>query len=323
MAHYDLPIEQLRTYNPPLAEPDDLDDFWASTLAESRALGFDVQLTTVDSPYTGLRIFDVTFSGFGGDPIKGWLHLPKEPSGPLPAIVEYIGYGGGRGLPHQGMGFAVAGYAHLIMDNRGMGFGGWSGGTPDPHVEAGLNHAPGMMTLGILSPQTYYFRRIMTDAVLAVDALSSLDEVNAERVAVGGGSMGGGLALIASALNPSVRAALVDVPFLCNIPRAIRLVDSNPYHEIAFYLSRNRENGPAAESTLRYFDAATMASRASAPALFSVGLMDTVCPPSTVYTAYNRYGGPKSMVEYAFNDHEGGQEHHDLRRLEWLASHLS
>jgi cephalosporin-C deacetylase len=52
--------------------------------------------------------------------------------------------------------------------------------------------------------------------------------------------------------------------------------------------------------------------------LFSVALMDEITPPSTVYAAYNGYGGPKEIVEYAYNDHEGGGEHHQAAKVEWL-----
>jgi cephalosporin-C deacetylase len=58
--------------------------------------------------------------------------------------------------------------------------------------------------------------------------------------------------------------------------------------------------------TLDYFDGVNFAARAKMPALFSVGLMDDICPPSTVYAAYNHYAGPKEMAVWAFNNHEGG-----------------
>jgi cephalosporin-C deacetylase len=47
-------------------------------------------------------------------------------------------------------------------------------------------------------------------------------------------------------------------------------------------------------------------------------MMDTVCPPSTVFAAYNAYGGPKEMVEYAYNEHDGGGEFHEVLKVGWL-----
>ena len=71
-------------------------------------------------------------------------------------------------------------------------------------------------------------------------------------------------------------------------------------------------------STLAYFDGAVLARRATAPALFSVALMDQICPPSTVYAAYNAWAGPRSIVEYPYNDHEGGQGFHEVEKFRWL-----
>ena len=47
---------------------------------------------------TGLNaqdFFDVTYPGFGGQPINGWLVLPSMRSGKLPCVVEFIGHNGG------------------------------------------------------------------------------------------------------------------------------------------------------------------------------------------------------------------------------------
>jgi cephalosporin-C deacetylase len=58
--------------------------------------------------------------------------------------------------------------------------------------------------------------------------------------------------------------------------------------------------------------------RSSAPALFSVTLMDEICPPSTVFAAYHAYGGPKDIRGYPFNDHEGGEAFQQCEQLTWL-----
>src|SRR5690606_25102954 len=101
MPRFDMPVDELRAYRPAVAEPSDFDAFWEQTLAESRALAQPVQLRRVESPLQAVEVYDVTFSGFGGDPVGGWLLLPAGTTGPLPAVVEYNGYGGGRGLPHE------------------------------------------------------------------------------------------------------------------------------------------------------------------------------------------------------------------------------
>ena len=61
------------------------------------------------------------------------------------------------------------------------------------------------------------------------------------------------------------------------------------------------------------------ARRSKAPALFSVGLMDDICPPSTVFAAFNAYAGLKRMVEYEFNNHEGAQGFQEQVQMDWLS----
>jgi cephalosporin-C deacetylase len=316
---FDLPLSELRVYTPTLAEPPDLDSFWATTLADARQHDLAVTCTPIDSGLSVVDSFDVSFAGFGGSTIRAWLHVPASRSGPLPAIVEYIGYGGGRGLPHERVLYAAAGYAHFFMDTRGQGSAWLPGDTPDPDVTGAPAH-PGFMTQGILDPKTYYYRRVFTDAVRAVEAIRTVDFVDPGRVVVTGGSQGGALTLAAASLIPDVAGAMPDVPFLSDFPRAITLADSDPYGEVVRYLKSHRDHVDRVLTTLSYFDVAILDRRARAPALFSIGLMDAICPPSTVYAAYNWYGGSKEIREYPYNDHEGGQGFHELEKLRWLAA---
>jgi cephalosporin-C deacetylase len=317
----DLPLAQLRAYAPELAVPEDLDRFWSTTLADARSHDLGATFEPVDNGLAVISTLDVTFAGFGGSPVKAWLHLPQTRGDRLPVVVEYLSYGGGRGLPHERVLWAAAGYAHFLMDTRGQG-SSWSvGDTPDPDA-AGAPFHPGFMTQGILDPATYYYRRLFTDAARAIEAARAHPAVDGSRVVVTGGSQGGGLSLAAAALVPDVAAAMPDVPFLSAFPRAITFADSDPYGEIVRYLKAHRDHVERALATLSYFDVAVLGSRASAPALFSVGLMDEICPPSTVYAAYNAYGGPKEIREYPYNDHEGGQGFHDVAKLRWLAERI-
>ena len=107
-------------------------------------------------------------------------------------------------------------------------------------------------------------------------------------------------------------------------PRAIDIAPRGPYPEIAAFLGRHRERYEPTLAVLNYFDGVNLGKSATAPALFSVAQMDDVCPPSTVFASYNAYGtdagGPvaKDIAVYRFNNHEGGQEHHWIRQLQYL-----
>lgn len=313
----DLPLELLREYRPALTAPDDLDAFWDETLAEARAAARPLRLADVASPVRALRVQDLTFTGFGGDEIRGWVVRPHGDDD-LPAVVEFIGYGGGRGLPGEKTAWASAGYVHVIMDTRGQG-STWSvGDTPDPHGSAAA--FPGVMTRGILDPRDYYYRRLYTDAVRLVDEVSRLDGVDASRIAVTGGSQGGGLAIAAAALaGDAVAALLPDVPFLADFPNAIVRTPLAPFTEITRFLSTHRDAEDAVLRTLSYVDGAVLARRITAPALFSVGLMDDVVLPSSVFASFHALASADAEIEvYRYNGHEGGGYRHFMKQVAWL-----
>ena len=226
MAIFDFPLETLKTYRPAREEPADFDAFWAGTLAGAREHPLHARFERVDYGLRAQESYDVTFNGFGGQPIKAWLQLPAHRSGPVPCVVEYLGYGGGRGFPTDYLLWSSAGYAHLLMDTRGQGSVWQKGDTPDEG--AGSPSVPGFMTQGITDPTNYYYRRLFTDAVRALETARGHAAIDADRIAVTGGSQGGGIAIAAAGLDPTIQVAMPDVPFLCHYRRAIELIDTNP-----------------------------------------------------------------------------------------------
>lgn len=316
MAYFDLPLEKLLEYKPERHEEKDFDEFWKKTLEETSKYPLDPIFEEVDYHLELVRVYDVTFSGFMGQRIKGWLLVPAR-DGKFPCVVTYIGYGGGRGFPYDWLLWSSAGYAHFVMDTRGQGSSWRKGDTPDVCEWVDPQY-PGFMTRGILDPRTYYYRRVFTDAVRAVEAAASFLLVDPERIAVAGASQGGGIALAVSALSPLVKALICDVPFLCHFRRAVQIVDTMPYGEIVQYLKVHRDKVDVVFKTLSYFDGVNFAVRAKVPALFSVALMDTICPPSTVFAAYNHYAGPKEIRIYHYNNHEGGDSFQTFEHLKFL-----
>ncbi|MEW2436079.1 acetylxylan esterase [Streptomyces caniferus] len=301
----DLPLDELHTYRPPRPEPAGFDAFWQRTLDEARAHDLDARFTEVDTGLALLRTHDVTFSGFGGHRIRGWFLLPRAADGPLPCVVQYLGYGGGRGVAHDWLLWPSAGYATLVMDTRGQSGPNRPGDTPDP-AGSGNPGVPGKMTQGLLRPEDYYYRRLFTDAVRAVEVARGHPAVDAGRIVVAGGSQGGAAALATAGLVPGLAGALIDVPFLTHIRRAVEITDSGPYGELTRYFAGERGRIDTALHTLDHFDGLNFAARATAPALFGTALRDDVVPPSTGFAAYHHYAGEKKLKVWRFNAHEGG-----------------
>ena len=301
-------------------EPADLDLFWKQTVADARSHPLDPRFTPVDAGLSTLHTVDVRFAGYGGKSVAAWLQLPRNRTGPLPCVVQYVGYGGGRGLPTDHLLWASTGVAHLVMDTRGQGCD-----TPDVEDLPAEPTGSGFVTRGVLDPRTWYYRRVFADAVRAIEAARAHPAVDGGRVVVSGVSQGGGIALAAAALDGGIAAALVDVPFLCGWDEAVHTARQGPYGELAALCRERPDRAGDALATVRYGDGVHFAARVSAPGLFSVALRDQVCPPATVRAAAAAYAGPARVVEYPFSEHEdasgsrvrihAGQQVDFLRRL--------
>ncbi len=306
----DLPRAELEQYRPPLERPADFDQFWEGVLGEVAGLPRDMQLEQIDYPTKGARVYRATFAGLGGARVAGWFITPAT-GGPFPALAIYHGYGWFRGEPWGYLPWIAQGYAVLAVDVRGQ-----SGDSIDPRPSEG-RAAKGWMTQGIDDPQTYYYRDVYADVVQTVEVLTARPEVDAARIITTGGSQGGGLSLVAAALNRRVVGTAPDVPFLCHFRRAVDISNAYPYTEFDDYLQRYPDREATMWRTLQYFDVLNLADRIHCPVLMSVGLRDLICPPSTIYAVFNHLPGPKELAVYPAHGH-AVPELHQTRRLAWI-----
>ena len=323
MAFYDLSLEELYKYKGSTEEPKDFDNFWTDTLKENNHSP-ETEYTLIDTHLKLFDVWNVSFKGYGKHTINGWYIAPKyakEKGEKLTCVITYPGYGGGRDYPTQHLLFPSAGYSLFVMDVRGQGAEGGNGAsTADPI--GSTPHADGFLTMGILDKKDYYYRRVFIDALKSVQAAKEHTLTN--KIVINGGSQGGGISLavlgLASFTEIKIEAAMIDVPFLCDYKRACTMTDTLPYNEIVRFCKTNRMYEKKAFETLSYFDGTLFAKRSKVTALFSVGLMDIICPPSTIFAAYNNYAGEKSINVYNFNGHEGGDNEQNERKLEFLDS---
>jgi cephalosporin-C deacetylase len=112
---FDLPLDQLREYRPVVAEPDDFDDFWTDQRERANALPLDATFAPIDSVIRSSQVYDVAFSGHGGTRVRGWLLVPRDLDDHAPVIVEFVGYGGGRGLPTDWLTLLCGGLGMLFL----------------------------------------------------------------------------------------------------------------------------------------------------------------------------------------------------------------
>jgi cephalosporin-C deacetylase len=323
MPVYDLDIAELESYRIGRAEPADLDEFWHQALGAAESASWDPEFTAVDTPLREIDVYDVRFSGFNGDPIRGWLLVPATGS-PVPCRVQFAYYGGGRGTYLQHVLYPSAGVAVFATDNRAQGAWGGLGDTPDPSAMSTGAEYPGFLTRGLGSPDTYYYKRVYIDAVQAVNAVAAHPSVDETRIGVSGASQGGGLALASAALAPNlIGTCHAALPFLCDFHRSSLVATDGPYLELAAYLANHLSEVDSVLGILDYFDNGHLASRISARTLVSVGLMDATCPPSGVFAAFNAIAGSaKRIATYEYLTHQASA-HHEAVEFDEYIGHLA
>ncbi len=308
--------------------PADFDAFWRGTL-EAAVQSRDPEFTEARTALTGATVYDVSFAGSRGHRIAAWLIVPRSTGreqrtgrAATSCVVQFLGYGEGRGAPLDWLLWPAVGRATLVVDTRGQGGAGLHpGDTPDP---VGPTHpqVPGFVTRGLLNPAEYYYRDAYVDALRAVDAAQAHPAVDPDRIAVSGCSQGGLLALAAAALHGKVAAALIESPFLCDVADQTRFPDRQPYRELLRFCQFHPQHAERVLETLAYFDGVALAERASCPALFSLALRDQVCSPASVAAAYHRYAGPKRIGVWPFAGHADPNPYQRQAEVGFLAEVL-
>jgi cephalosporin-C deacetylase len=111
-------------------------------------------------------------------------------------------------------------------------------------------------------------------------------------------------------------------PFLCDYQRVWEMdLAAGSYEELKMYFrlfDPRHEREQEVFAKLGYIDCQHLASRIRGRVLMVTGLMDTVCPPSTQFAAYNKIESEKDMVIYPDFGHEGLPEATD-RIWEFMA----
>jgi cephalosporin-C deacetylase len=300
----DLPLEKLRQYTGRNPRPADFDRYWDNALAEMHALDPQVELVPHALDARFADCFHLYFTGVGGARVHAKYLRPRNAPEPHPAVVMFHGYSGSSGDWADKLGYVAQGYSVAALDCRGQGglsvdTGGVRGNTLRGHIIRGLDHAP----------EKLLFRQIYLDTAQLARIVMAMPEVDADRVGATGGSQGGGLTLACAALEPRIRRAAPIFPFLCDYQRVWEMdLAVSAYEELkTFFRNFDPRHEREAEifTRLGYIDNQHLAPRIRANTLMFVGLMDTVCPPSTQFAAYNRISSEKNLVIYPDFGHEG------------------
>ncbi len=311
---FDFPLEELKGYQGINPRPADFDAFWDAGLAEMRALDDQVTLEPAAFQTSFAECCDLYFTGVGGARVHAQVIRPREAPAPHPAVLMFHGYTGDAGDWVEKLGYAAAGFTVAALDCRGQG--GRSEDTS--HVQGNTQH--GHIIRGLADavagrPEKLLFRQIFLDTAQLARIVMAMPEVDAARVGATGGSQGGALTVACAALAPEIRRAAPIYPFLSDYQRVWEMdQDVAAYTELREYFRHfdpRHEREAAAFEALGYIDIQHLAPRIAGEILWATGLMDTICPPSTQFAAYNHITAEKSMDIYPDFGHEHLPGHAD------------
>ncbi len=302
----DKPLPELKTYLGRNPRPADHDAYWAAALKELDAT--DPKPELVPSKEIAPRhseAFDLWFTGVGGARVYAKYVRPKKSSGKNPAVLQFHGYTGSSGDFASRLAWSGEGLCVAAMDCRGQGgrsedIGGVKGTTYRGQIIRGLDDP---------DPTKLLYRQIFLDTAQLARVVMGFPEVDATRVGAMGGSQGGALTLACAALEPRIKRAAPLFPFLCDYQRVWEMdLAKDAYEELRTWVRQFdplHAREPEVFTKLGYIDCQFLAPRIKAEVLMFVGLMDTICPPSSQFAAYNKITSKKDLVIYPDYGHEG------------------
>lgn len=299
----DLKPNDLKKYNGISPCPDDIDEFWDSSIAEMKAIDPEVTLKKV-MDFPNAECFELYFTGMDGARVFAKYARPKNITKPADAVLCFHGYWGKSGnwtslLSWTGQGFCVAALDCRGQAGKSEDVGGVVGNTLHGHIIRGLETK---------DPKKLLYRSIFLDTAQLAKIVMGFDEVNEERVSAFGGSQGGALTLACASLEPRIYKAAACYPFLSDYRRVWEMdLAENAYKELKEYFRSfdpRHEREDEIFELLGYIDIQNITKRIKGEVKMFTGLMDVVCPPSTQFAAYNKITSPKDVTFYPDFGHE-------------------
>jgi cephalosporin-C deacetylase len=284
---------------PSMPVPDDFDAFWSAQKAELAKVPMKLTLTPVSSPAKTVEAFDVQIDCLG-KPVSGYFgRLKGAKPKSLPAILHVHG---------AGVRSATLGSTYWAANEGGMlaldiNAHGIPNGKPKEFYDALANgELKGYHQSGNKDREQCYFKGMFLRLMRAIDFLTAQPEWDGKTLIVYGASQGGFQAFAAAGLDERVSFICAGVPAGCDHT-------GSQANRISGWpkLVPNDADGkpdPAALQASRYFDNVNFATRAKCQgAAVTVGFIDTTCPPTSVYAAYNALTMPKSIHTDVLSGH--------------------
>lgn len=270
--------------------PDDFMKFWTDAITYNARLPLNLNLRLLaDRSTAKVNVYEISFQNYHeGGRMYGILCMPKNP-GKYPALLRLPGAGirpyGGH-IPG-----AENGYITLDLGIHGIPV------TLDNAVYENLGRGAlfNYQYTGWEHRDKVYYKRVYLGCIKAIDAIFSLPEFDGENLVVQGGSQGGALSIVTGALDKRVKAVIALFPALSDLTGVLKGRASGwP----AIFSEREESESLRDLKALntQYYDVVNFARMLKAPAFLSFGYNDMVCPPTSMFAAYNSITAPNELM---------------------------
>lgn len=291
--------------------PDDFLIFWETTLANARQTPLNPTMTLLPERCTETsNVYEVSFQtkAWGGR-MFGILSVPKA-EGTYPALLRVPGAGV---RPYSGDTYLAPGKV-IVLEVGIHGIPVTMQQSVYDNLAAGALN--GYWNFCRDNRDQNYYNRVIVGALRAVDFICSLPQFNGKALGVTGSSQGGALSVITAALDSRVTFFGAVHPALCDHEAFLKKRAGGWPHYYYQAAPTDKEL-----KALRYYDTANFARCLKAIGWFSWGYNDEVCPPTSMYAAYNAVTAPKELHLYLETGHYWYQEQWEEWQ-DWLRKQL-
>ena len=287
----------------PQTAREDFEGFWQEAIRAMRAVPLSYTREKIKTPYDKtFTTYKIFYNTHDNTKVAAFFSCPNNATGKLPCVAHF--HGGSLQKEIQ-PGILATGVCCFSIDVRSQG-----GETVDK-ADYSTDFNSGLMTLGVLDKNEFYMKNIYLDAVRAMDVIADLPEVDAARIVTYGGSQGGALSIVASALSGKSIKCYTNETSYCCIHRRVEL-GTRIFRNTYDFLKSYPHHTDAVMETVSYFDVNNMVSLLKVPTSFCLGLADDVCLPEFVYSAYTHATCEKELMMIPFTPHTTPKAYREL-----------
>jgi cephalosporin-C deacetylase len=276
---------------PTVQYPDDFNQFWDAAKEENAKIPMDAKMTLMPNRCTEkTNVYHVSLQNFKtGSRFYGILCVPKT-DGKYPALLRVPGAGA---RPYSGdISIADKGVITLAVGIHGVPVDMPS----NVYSEMMKSATDGYWFYNLDDRDRYYYKRVYLGCVRSIDFIFSLPQFDGEKLAVAGGSQGGALSIITAGLDKRIKWLAPFYPALCDLTGYLHGRAGGWPHTMKKEWYGDWNNTPEKINTIGYYDVVNFARNVTQPGYYSWGFNDNVCPPTSMYAAYNVIDAPKELL---------------------------